>query len=360
MSLLLQLHVLLSPTIENKRLLSEILVNDILTLSLRGEYVIQEKNEQHLIRKPFLSHRAFIYMVVGIFIIAFSFIFAKYTSQMVVKTQTHTKHALSSRVASSTHPHPSIYPSPFIGVEVKQTPNGLQIVDVIPNTPASKADLHVGDYIEQAGRTPELSGLDNSVFNSLDLNHIIHSIPKKHKLYLTVKRGKKVLEKELTIEYVTNRNTWCVGEILGSYYSITLPEIRLDNITRGWKILNIAANGKGYTFADPVNSNATISVCESYNSQFGDSYAIADAVLESSIPPSVESYRKLRIDLYPAAIYSRTENGYKETTLIVTGPSTGAQVCVDVKAPADIYYHYENVFNEILDSLIVNGLNTVK
>lgn len=336
-----------------------------------------DEPSQNLFKKVFLFTKIpLIYFVLACVFIIVSLLFysSRFSWINAMKNQTHTQAAITSNniatspvqprlsinTSDSKPKQPSFFPSPFIGVGLKQTSSGVQVVSIIPNTPASNADLHTGDYIEQAGKTPELSGIDNSVSSVLDILRIIQSIPEGNKLYLTIKRGEQVIKKELTVKYITNKSTWYSGDICGTYYSLTLPEIKLDNVIRGWKIETIAANNKGYSFTDPANSKVTVSVWESYNAQFGNKYANADTVLDSLIPPSVENYRKLKIDLYPAAIYNQTEDGVKEVILIVSGPSPGAQVGIDTKAPSNVYSNYKKIFDEIFDSLVVSDLDKVK
>ncbi|MGB9661341.1 MAG: PDZ domain-containing protein [Moorellaceae bacterium] len=250
---------------------------------------------------------------------------------------------------------PQFLPSPYIGVALRETPNGLQVVKVMPDSPASKAGIQIGDYITKASNAPDLEGIQHDAFYTLKFISIVHNVPSGGNLYLLIKRDGQEIKKNIPIEYTSDGNTWYTGEIKTWDASIVLPEIKLNNVIRGWKITSIAVDGKGYSFSDPANDNIAVSFGEDNNSSLR--YAPAETVLESLIPPSVQTYRKIKVDLYPAVVYSQNKENRKETTLVVSGSSLGAHVSIVAKAPQDIYSQYENIFNQIFDSLRVQNLN---
>ncbi len=85
----------------------------------------------------------------------------------------------------------SAAPIGYIGVNLSETPDGITIVTVQPDTPASKAGLKEGDIITQVN--------DSSVSTAEQLSSVLQSLAPGTKVTITVSRDGAPKEFELTL-----------------------------------------------------------------------------------------------------------------------------------------------------------------
>lgn len=285
-------------------------------------------------------------VLIGICFSLWFFLFKPFKAAAVTKPE--------SQQSIKSPSKPKYFPSPYIGMTTNDTPQGLEVSKIISGGPADKAGLVVGDYIQKLSETADFSNPTD--IDSFTLLSIVQNMQDGESLYFQVKRGDQILNKNVIVQHTADNPIWFSEDVSRQNFLVKLPEINLDNIIRGWKIDNIAQNGKGYGFSDPANSQVKLSLWEMYNAYFDHSVS-AEGVLQSLIPPSVVNYRKITIGGYPAVIYTQPIGNNDELNLRVTGDSGGAQMGVALTVPKAQSPKYQDIFNKIIDSVNVYNMN---
>jgi len=295
-----------------------------------------------------------IFMILGFLVligICFSLWFFMFKSR---NFKTPSVANIGSKQSIKVTSEPQYFPSTYVGMSTEKTSQGVEVSKIISGGPADKAGLLNGDYIEKLGKTADFS--NPSDVDPMSFLNTVQGMQDGESLYFQLKRGDQILNKNVTVQHTTDTPIWFSGDVNHSNFTLVMPEIKLDNIIRGWKIDNVAQNGDGYGFSDPVNNLVKLSVWESYNGYF-DHTASAEDVLQSLIPPSIDNYRKSKINTYPAAIYTQTEDDNDELILRVSGNSNGIQMGVQLTVPKNLSSKYQDTFNKIIDSVTVQDMD---
>ena len=300
-------------------------------------------------------------ILVIITLIALSFLAGLYYPKLISLKDTHTNVAIDNNPAPAVKGEPKIttphiVPGPYVGVSLQDTNQGIQAMTVLPNSPASEIDIRAQDYILQADNNENFTGKDTELSNGyMSFISKVQNSPDGSNLYLKIKRKDEIINKTLKIKYDSSQDRYCLGMLPGNNFSITFPELKLDNLVRGWKIKNFIQNN-GIVYIDPSNELVNITIYRINNIFPGGNYMSANKVLESYIRPSMNNYKKLTINSYPALMHTQTEDSIKKTRLFVCGSAPGLTIEVIVSAPINDYPKYEESFNALLDSLTVENL----
>lgn len=165
-------------------------------------------------------------------------------------------------VATAAQAHPAkkstleFLPSPSLGVAVRgMSGRGDEVTSIIPGSSADQSGIQVGDIITAISPKPDFSAGDLYP-TTLSMLEDVQNVPDNGLLYLKIKRNTETVVKRVTVHYSSVNPIWFDGVIGNDKCSIILPEMRMNDVIRGWKIDSVAAADFGYSFSDPANSLA--------------------------------------------------------------------------------------------------------